>query len=152
MPRETFTEFHRIEEILKRNFICTLALEDESAPYLFAMNYGYQEGVFYFHASPRGKKAMLFRKNKRAGFWIADSVELFGDMENPCSMTMHYESVTGKVEVMELTEASEKNDALNLITAQAGGISGADYSAESLDGVLILRAVIIEASGKRSFR
>jgi|MTBAKSStandDraft_2_1061841.scaffolds.fasta_scaffold01381_26 hypothetical protein len=152
MARETFSDLHRIETILKKNYICTVALEDETAPYIFDMNYGYREGAFYFHSSPRGKKAVLFREKKRAGFWVLSYAELFGDRADPCSMTMHYESVTGKAEIIEVTEADEKNAALNCITTQAGGISGADYTKESLDGVLILKAVIIEASGKRSFK
>jgi len=152
MPREIFTDFPKIEVVLKRNYICTLALEDDGAPYLFAMNYGYREGVLYFHSSPRGKKALLFREKKRAGFWVLDHAELYGERENPCSMTMHYESVTGKAEIVIVADRREKNEALNLITAQAGGRDGTDFSPESLDGVLIIKGMIIESSGKRSFK
>ncbi|HDS02187.1 MAG TPA: pyridoxamine 5'-phosphate oxidase family protein [Firmicutes bacterium] len=150
MSYERLTEFSCMEKILKENYYCTIALEEKPSPYLFAMNYGYEEKNLYFHSSPKGKKAGLFRHSRFLSFWIAKDVRLWGNPQNPCAMNMLYESLTGKAAVDIIEDNKQKTHALNLITAQATGSSGFEFSSERLDSVLILKATIIEITGKRS--
>ena len=45
-----------IEEVIARAPVCRLALSDNGEPYVVPMNFGYSDGVLYFHGAPNGRK------------------------------------------------------------------------------------------------
>ena len=92
------TEQAAIEKILRAGKICQLAFTAEPAPYLVTLNYGYHDGVLYFHAATEGRKIELIRKNGRAAFTVALDLGVI-EGEKACDWSVRFQSVVGHGEI-----------------------------------------------------
>jgi hypothetical protein len=135
-----------IDGIIRRCRVCHLAMCDEGQPYVVPLNFGYDGGFLYFHAAPEGRKIDIIKRNNRVGFEF-DILHDITAAERACDWGAKYESVigSGTAEIVDNLEA--KKDALKCIMRQYG--SGTwDFPEEILQKTLILRACILEISGK----
>lgn len=94
-----------IEEIIGKCEYCHIAMIDlEGMPYVLPMNFGYHDGVIYFHSAPLGKKISILKSKPDVCVeFSADCVLRFQDESVACSYSMKYKSVLahGKIEFVE---------------------------------------------------
>ena len=109
-----------IESIIAKCEVCNMSMVDEdNLPYVVPMNFGYREGVIYFHAAKLGRKIGILQNKPEVAISFSTNHKLYNQNENvACSYGMSYQSVFafGKVEFVE--DYDEKVDALNIIMAQ----------------------------------
>lgn len=95
-----------------------LAFNDDVAPYILAVNFGVceEDGVItlYFHGAMEGRKYDYLHDGAVSSFQMSTNHKLIMDKE--CGYcTMNYESIIGHGEIIEVTEYSEKEDALEVL-------------------------------------
>jgi nitroimidazol reductase NimA-like FMN-containing flavoprotein (pyridoxamine 5'-phosphate oxidase superfamily) len=84
--KQQITDRKKLEEILKKENLCRIALCDKGVPYIIPMNYGYLDGSLYFHCATEGRKLEILRVNDLVGF------EVESDVTAP---PVHYKCVIG---------------------------------------------------------
>ena len=112
------TDPGELETIIRSGRICRLALTADPAPYIVPLNYGYRDGVLYFHSAPEGRKLELMRRNPWAGFEIDLDLGLRDGGAEACKWSMRYRSVIGYGQIEFISGSEEKRRALDLIMAQ----------------------------------
>jgi uncharacterized protein len=117
MKNKVVTSKSEMESIIRKCQTCSISMVDtEEKPYVIPMNFGYKEGVIYFHGSPKGKKAEVLRNNPHVCVMFSTDHQLrYVNEEVACSWSMRYRSVIayGKAEFVE--DMKEKVDCLNII-------------------------------------
>ena len=105
-----------------------LAINDKTSPYIVPVSYGFyikdDEIFIYVHGAKIGKKYELIKKDNNVGV----ELEFFKDYKvndtnsklNACNIGCYYESFIGKGLATELTDKTDKNNALNLIVEHCG--------------------------------
>lgn len=120
---------------------------DDTYPYVVPVSFGYQEGVFYFHSAPEGKKVELLKKNNRVCFELeADVAPLSAD--KPCKWTMQYSSVIGFGKVLVLEGHEQKKEGLEVICQHYAG-TDVDVT-EGLDRLAVFKIEVDSLAGKAS--
>lgn len=119
--RRADREVKDISEIIRIMKDCDdviLAFNDDVAPYILAVNFGVREedGVItiYFHGAMEGKKYDYLHDGAVASFQMSTNHKLIMDKERGYC-TMNYESIIGRGEIYEVSEYSEKEDALEVL-------------------------------------
>ena len=57
MKSRTITQQAEIEQVINSVDVCHIGMVNlEGNPYVLPFNFGYEEGVLYFHSGPEGKK------------------------------------------------------------------------------------------------
>jgi len=145
------TDSDIIEKILFSSHICRIAIFDEQYPYIVPMNYGYKNGIIYFHSASKGKKLDLLRKNNKVGFEIEAPHEIIKAInpENSCDWTTRYRSIIGTGEIHVIEDLEQKKTAFDIIMHQHGS-SLNSYKDKLLEIVVVLALHIQELSGKQS--
>lgn len=117
MRHHYLTERSGMEEIIRKCKVCHLAMVDEQGlPYLLPFNFGYENGIIYFHSSATGRKIEILSKHPDVCVEFSTDYELrFQSEKVGCSYTMKYRSVLayGKVEFFADTE--QKTKIMNII-------------------------------------
>lgn len=87
MKTYTINDFEKIEEIIKSAQTCFIGINNPgSAPYIIPMNFGYENGTFYLHSGPEGKKTELIRNDNRISLSLHGNTKLvFQHPEVACS-------------------------------------------------------------------
>jgi uncharacterized protein len=110
-----------IDEIICKSEVIRLGLNDEAAPYVFPMSFGFEKKggkrIFWFHCANAGKKLDLLKKDNRTSFELEADLEVVSS-ENPAEWTMKYKSVMGSGVLTIVTDAEEKNHGLNKLLGQ----------------------------------
>lgn len=137
-----------IESIIRRAAVCRIGLCDGGQPYVVPVCFGYEDGMLYFHSSPKGRKMDILRKNN------AVCVELDVDQEivkaeRACKWSIKYRSVIGFGEAGLVEDAEEKRRALDVIMAHYGG-QPQDYTKTTLEKTAVVRIEIQNATAKIS--
>jgi uncharacterized protein len=136
-----------IEGVIHQAQVLRIAMFDQQYPYLVPVCFGYDDGIFYFHSAPFGKKVTLLKADPRVCFELEGLAEaLPGDA--PCNWTMRYASVIGYGEVFPLSEPEEQQRALRIIFRQYGG-SSAEIP-ESSGNLAVFKIVVASLTGKAS--
>ena len=118
--KQEITDKNEIEEIIKGAEVARLAINRKgSAPYIVPMNFGYREGVFYFHCAGEGLKLDLIREDPRVSVEVDEvrSIVKNGNGD-PCSWGMNYRSVIATGTAGFITDFDRKKEALELIIAR----------------------------------
>ncbi len=138
-----------IEAILKAGEMCTLGLIDGTEPYLVPMNYGYRDGVLWFHCATEGRKLDILKRNPRICFSIVLDYRMVRN-EDFTKYTSLYRSVTGwgSVEMMRTNE--EKIEGLDVLKEHAGFPGDYNYPESALQRVVVFRVVIERLTGKQN--
>ncbi len=147
--RQEIRDRGSLEEILRSQLICRLAMVDGEHPYLIPVNYGYKDGCLYIHSAPEGKKIDLLRKNPEVCFEVEDSMEILTG-EQACDWSTRYRSLVGYGEVEILSDHYSKQQGLEVLMAQHGAPELTEFNQKNLDRMVILKIRITSMSGKRS--
>ena len=109
-----------IDAIIGKCEVCNMAMTDnENLPYVVPMNFGYRDGVIYFHSDKKGRKLEILSVKPDVAISFSTNHKLYNQNENvACSYGMSYQSVFayGKVEFVE--DYDEKVEALNMLMKQ----------------------------------
>ena len=143
------TDFNVIESILKRNYICRIALSEDNIPYIIPMNYGYKNYTLVFHSAKEGKKIDIIRNNPEACFEITENIKII-ESDEACSFGTRYRSVFGRGKMEIIDDESMKIEGLNVLMKQHSGKNNWAFSKQSLQNIVILKLDIDELSGKQS--
>ncbi len=108
------TDSLEIENILQAALVCRIAMNDEQAPYVVPVNFGYRDGSIYVHSAPEGKKIDLLQRDNRVCFEVETDLEVLAD-EKPCKWGMKFRSVIGYGKAFILRKAEAKRDAHGII-------------------------------------
>ncbi|MBN1339297.1 MAG: pyridoxamine 5'-phosphate oxidase family protein [Bacteroidales bacterium] len=120
MKSRNITFMPAIEEIIAECRVCHLAMAGQSGePYVLPFNFGYREGVFYFHSAPQGWKLEVLKENPRVCIALSTGYDLRWQHEDvACSYSMKYKSVLARGEVEFIEEYDEKVEGMNIIMKQ----------------------------------
>lgn len=138
----------RIQSLIDRARVLRLGLTGMEGPYIVPMNFAYEDGVFYLHSAPEGKKIDMLRADPRVCLEI-DEPGVYEDADDPCEAGFSYASVIafGKAEL--IVNWSEKSRALSLITRKYSGREHV-FSETECRGVAVIKAECSEITGKES--
>jgi nitroimidazol reductase NimA-like FMN-containing flavoprotein (pyridoxamine 5'-phosphate oxidase superfamily) len=137
-----------LAELLRSGEVCHLSMVDDGKPYIVPLNYGYVDGVLYFHSAPEGRKIDILRKNPQVCFSVVADHQLIEGVK-ACSWSASYRSVIGTGIASILTEPAEKKVGLNILMAQYSDREY-EFSDWDLERVVVIRVEIEEMSGKGS--
>jgi hypothetical protein len=116
MKKVPITRFAEVEEIFKKEQVCTMAMVDEGMPYAVPMNFGYSDGFLYFHGAPVGKRIDIFKKNPNVCVsFYSDAVMNLRHEKVACSYSMKFRSVLVFGALEEVIDIDEKKDIMNII-------------------------------------
>ncbi len=137
------TEESFFEEVLttaKEFFLC---MHDEPAPYIIPLNYWYSERKIYFHCAQIGHKLDCIKKNNNVSFSAVCDVEI---LEEKASTA--YKSVCGSGIATIITDASEKEYALEEIAKRYNAHCTFPTPPSLLERTAIIRIDVKEITGK----
>ena len=142
------TELAGLENILWEGRVCQLAIADVPAPYIVTLNYGYRDGILYFHSAPEGHKIALLQQAGPVAFTVAIDMGIV-EAEAACNWGTRFRSVVGygRVEFIEALE--EKHKALKILMAQYSEDSF-HFPDKAVAETTVFRLVIEEMTGKQS--
>lgn len=143
------TDYGIIENILKEEPICRIAMCDWETPYVIPMVFGYQDGYMYLHSSREGKKIDLLRKNNRICFEVESKVQVVPG-EQPCHWGVNYYSVIGMGKAYFVDEPEAKKKALDIMMRKFTKANPLEYSEAMLEQVEVIKIVVEEMTGKQS--
>ena len=138
-----------ILSIVKQCKVLRLAIQDDAAPYIVPLSFGYSLTggalTLFFHSAPEGRKLELLRKACYASFEMDCSVVPV-DNEEPCRCGLCYASVIGRGSVRFL-EGEEKRSALSAIMLHQRGRSVV-FTDEQVGGVCVFSLHVESVTGK----
>jgi hypothetical protein len=138
-----------ISEILSKAELCRIGLVDGIEAYIIPMNFGYDQGVLYFHSAPQGRKMELLRKNNIVNFEITLSGEIIPG-ETPCHWTSRYRSAMGTGTIEILDDLPSKKSGLDIIMKKYRASGKLEYRETSLRKMVILKLRIERLTAKQS--
>ena len=117
MRAKIITDQSKIDEIINGCEICNLSMVDENnLPYVVPMNFGYQNGIIYFHSHYEGKKIDILEKKPTVAVSFSTDHKLYHQNKNvACSYGMAYKSVFAFGDVVFIDDYEEKIIALNML-------------------------------------
>ncbi|MBN2047033.1 MAG: pyridoxamine 5'-phosphate oxidase family protein [Anaerolineaceae bacterium] len=148
MSAVQFNDPQQLEAAIRRATFLQLALSVNDQPYVVPLNYGYQDGVFYFHSKTSGQKLEWLRQNGKAAFSLQTDVETLhpsGAKAENCSMQFISVLGSGRVELIE--DHAGKSNALDIICQQYD-LAAYEYSEKMLQAVTIFKLTVSEMSGR----
>ncbi|WP_027399808.1 pyridoxamine 5'-phosphate oxidase family protein [Anaerovorax odorimutans] len=116
---------NEIIEILKKSFVCHLAMCSDNKPYVIPMIYVYNDNCLYFHCADVGQKLDILRVNNEVCFEVQNSSsDIIKNAGMPCDWGFQFESVIGfgKAELLENDE-----DKISVYDLFVGKMAPADY-------------------------
>ena len=117
MKQHLITDRKDLEKIILKCQACHIAMVDaDGLPYVLPFNFGYEDGIIYFHSGRTGKKITILTKNPEVCVEFSTDYQLRFQSENvACSYTMKYRSVLayGKVEFIE--DPEQKTEIMNKV-------------------------------------
>ncbi len=137
-----------IDAIIRKALVCRLAFSDNDTPYVVPMNFGYRDGVLYFHGSPRGRKIDIIKRNPRVCFEMDIDHEIVSS-DVPCRWSMKYRSVVGSGTASLVENTDEKRKALAVI-GEHYTCSSFNVPTENVRHAAVIRVEIETVSGKSS--
>jgi hypothetical protein len=142
------TDQEELEKVIMKAEVCRLGLVDQGEPYIVPLNFGYRNGVLYFHCAREGRKLDIIRRNPEVCFELESDVHLVPG-ERPCQWTSSFHSVIGwgRATVM-LDEVGVKEGLGVLMEHYAPGPY--EFDPRSLALTAIIRVDVERMSGKRS--
>lgn len=136
--KKILTRIEEIQEIIDNSSVCYLAMSDNNKPYVVPMNFGYQDGIFYFHGGDFGKKLAILRKNPQVSISLVSESKLHKRHEEvACSYSMLYKSVVAQGEVVFENDPHLKRKYLNIIMKQYTGKDDFEYNDPAVNNVIV---------------
>jgi uncharacterized protein len=141
--------FDEIEQILKECKVCRIAVCKERQPYVFPINYGYENKSIYIHTGLIGLKMQYLMSNPRVCVEIERNTKVI-ENETACQFSAAYESVIAFGIAERIQNVDEKTKALDILMKQLSGKDGWTYSKKRVDKIEVIRIDLEEITGKRS--
>lgn len=137
-----------LETVIRSCQVCRLAIHDEIYPYIVPLNFGYRDGILYFHGAMKGKKLTLLEKDNHAAFEMDTRLRV-AEAAEACDWSMIFQSITGHGRVTMIESPDEKRKALAVIMAQ---YSDAEFTfpEKQIRGTAVYQLAIEEMTGKQS--
>lgn len=109
-----------IEAIIKQCKTCFLGLSDENqAPYVVPMNFGYANNVIYLHGAQEGRKWEIMKNNPKACITFMLGEELaWQDEHVACSWRVKSKTVMAEGKIEFVDDFDEKTEILHIFMAQ----------------------------------
>jgi uncharacterized protein len=143
------TDLAEIESVIKKSFVCRLAMCDADQPYVVPICFGYKENVLYFHSAGAGRKIDILKKNNRVCFEFDIDAELAKKGEDRCDWGMTFQSVIGSGKAVILEDEESKRKALDIIMGQYDQ-GDFQYADAKMKITTVFKVDIEEMTGKRS--
>ncbi len=137
-----------IEAVIKSCQVCRLAINDGEYPYIVPLNFGYKEGVLYFHGAMKGKKLSLLEKDSHAAFEMDTKLKIV-DADEACDWSMIFQSVLGRGRISMIDSPEEKKKSLSIIMAQYSDKTF-DLPEKTINGTAVYKLTIEEMTGKQA--
>jgi nitroimidazol reductase NimA-like FMN-containing flavoprotein (pyridoxamine 5'-phosphate oxidase superfamily) len=137
-----------IEDIIARAPVCRLALSDNGEPYIVPMNFGYRDGVLYFHGAASGKKIDIIGRNSRVSFEMEVDIAIV-ESDVPCNWSMRYRCVVGSGTASIVEDPEEKRRAIGIIFAHYARRFAAVPDVK-VRRAAVIKVVIDRMTGKQS--
>ena len=137
-----------IEDIIARADVCRVGFVDGDQPYIVPVNFGYRDGVLFFHCAREGRKLDIIRKNNRVCLEIDIDHEMaINDVA--CEWGFKYKSVMGTGRAFIVDDYNEKCRALNIIMAHYTD-KNFTYREDRVSEIYIVRIETDGLSGKQA--
>ena len=137
-----------IAAVIKSCQVCRLALIDGNYPYVVPLNFGFEEGILYFHGAMRGKKLSLLQADSHAAFEMDTQLEVI-ESEDACDWSMKFQSIVGRGRISMIESPAEKKEALAVIMAQYSDKTF-EFPDKPLSGTAVYKLTIEEMTGKEA--
>lgn len=128
------TDKKTIDEIIKSCTTIRLGFNDNGRIYLVPLNFGYVDGIFYFHSASEGRKVELIKTCPTVGFELDCGYQLVTG-ETAYDYTARFKSVIGEGKVKPLTSKDDKIKALSAIMSHYSKKVDWNYPQNVLDEV-----------------
>jgi hypothetical protein len=117
MTHRFLTDRSEMENIIRKCQVCHIAMVDpEGLPYLLPFNFGYEDGILYFHSAGKGKKMEILINNPNVCVEFSTDYLLRFQSENVgCSYTMKYRSVLAYGKVVFTEDPEQKLKIMNIV-------------------------------------
>jgi len=138
-----------IDSILEKAQICRIGMFDGNSPYIVPMNFGYEEGILYFHCACEGRKLNIMKANSKVAFELELDTKLV-EKEAICNWGMNYYSLMGEGEVQFLNNSIEKKKGLDIIIRKYAKDKPFSYPEESLRSIEVFKINVVSITGKKS--
>lgn len=151
MRVQNITDHNEMLNIITKCDVCYLALSDEQgAPYVVPMNFGYHDGYIYLHGAQFGRKMDILKKNPKVAINFSTDYQLRYQSEHvACSYSMKYRSVNVEADNIEFIEDKEgKVNALNIIMAHYSDREF-KYNDPAINEVAIFRISTRKMTGRK---
>lgn len=138
MKKIEITDIKEIDELLSGIKVCNLAMVDNGKPYVVPMNFGYQDGILFFHGAPFGRKIDILKENPDVcvSFYCDEKLNVRTESV-ACSYSMKYKSVLASGTVVFEDDIIEKKRIMNIIMKHYTGRDDFDYNLPAISNVSI---------------
>ena len=139
MKTVTITEQTKIDEVIRSCQFCFVAVADiDATPYVFPMNFGYQDGILYLHSGPQGRKTDILEKNPKICISFCANASLYYTAEQiACTYLMQTKSVIIDGQVEFIADDAEKIRIMNIIMAHYTAKTDFQYSDPAIKNVRV---------------
>ena len=138
----------QIEQVIQDARVCHLAVADNGQPYVVPLNFGYRNGVVYFHSAREGRKIDMLKTNPRVCLAFSNPGKVVrGD--TACKWGQAFESVIAFGEAHLVEGEDERRAGLDAIMAHYDGPEG-EYPESKLKITTVIAVTINTMTGKRS--
>jgi nitroimidazol reductase NimA-like FMN-containing flavoprotein (pyridoxamine 5'-phosphate oxidase superfamily) len=146
-PKREISDPAELEDVLQSARYLILGINDDPAPYLVPLFYGYEKGTLYIHCARQGLKLDLIRRNPRVGFALAVEPRIKAG-ETACAFSAESRSIVGRGVAREARDDAERARGLGSLMRHYGW-ENREYRPDSLARTCILAVDIQEMKGKR---
>jgi nitroimidazol reductase NimA-like FMN-containing flavoprotein (pyridoxamine 5'-phosphate oxidase superfamily) len=139
----------KIEQVISRAQVCRLGLCRDNQPYVVPVAFGYDGAALYFHTAQAGMKIDYLNANPQVCFELEDEVNVIPHPSEACQWSFSFYSVIGFGKVVEITDAEQKNAAMNHIMRHYSEKDW-DFSPNMFNKTRVWRVIIAQMTGKQS--
>jgi uncharacterized protein len=149
MKNPVFTDPERIKYIIDKCDVCYIGMSDENNnPYVLPFNFGFEDGIIYFHSGPGGLKLEILEKNPKMCVSFSTDHKLFFRNEPvACSYGMYYRSVVAFGKIEFVNDFDEKVKCMNIIMRKYTG-KDFPYNAPAINNLVIFKLIVDKIEGK----
>ncbi len=138
MKKMEIIDKNEIYELISEIKVCNLAMVDNGKPYVLPMNFGFRDGIFYFHGASFGRKVNILETNPNVCVSLFCDEKLNVRTEGvACSYSMKYKSILASGKIVFIDEISEKKRIMNFIMKHYTGRDDFDYNLPAIKNVNI---------------
>lgn len=144
------TQSEDLAAIFSEASVLFLALQDQAAPYVIPVSFGWEPGKLYFHGAREGRKLDLIRRNPHVGFSACGDMRIVTAAAAVCDFSVVGRSVVGTGKARILDEETERRHAMDVIVRHysSAPLQGG-YRNASLERASLIEIRIDTVRGKR---